>query len=364
MSLFARETPRDFYPPGYDPTHNRYPPSRISCLPCAVIGLVVLIVLFGGALFLLSRGGAKKTIIVTDTSSPTLEAMSSTPTLAPSPTLDAWSMTGTAIFFATSTATPTPSPTLDYCWFLTPQPPTPQPTIYVTMDGAQLLATAQALRLGTPIPTPTSTDEPPRAWCNQYLLTQPTSSGTVLSDDQKTATAAAWPTPKALPSVAAPATWTPRPNIVSRPANVQQSPAPTQPPALPAQPPQVYITQVYVQAPTQVQIIVITATLAPSNTPSRTPTSTPTSTNTATDLPSATATFTDTATDVPSDTPTDTATDVPTDTPTATDVPTDVPTATATFTDTATDIPPTPTFTFTWTPSPTDTLPAGTEQVS
>ncbi len=90
----------------------------------------------------------------TDTTTPTDSGVTPTMTL----TLDAWSITGTALVFATA------SPTTDYCFWLTATS-TPPPTPDAGIDDWS--ATGTAIYAATnPYLTPTPTPDVPRAWCN------------------------------------------------------------------------------------------------------------------------------------------------------------------------------------------------------
>ncbi len=234
-------------------------------------------------------------------------------TFPPTSTLDNWSLTGTALFFATSTATPTATLPPDWCWFLTPSP-TLLPTIYVTLDTAQLQATSAAQQTGTPTQTLPPTDAPPRAWCDSYIPGQDASA--------MTATQRAWPTPGQLPPVLAPATWTPVP------ARVRQQPQQSAPPTLPPQPsetPQIiYVTVPASNPPPQIiiipatsQIIIVTATQSPTQEESAT--HAPTSTDLPTEVVTATPMDTETSTATPTETATPTLTDTPVGRPTDTE---------------------------------------------
>lgn len=336
MGLFHRETPRHFYPPGADPTLDRPIPQKARGLPCMVIAMIVMVVLFAAVLLLMNHNASAKQVVwVTETPGGVSAAAAQTEpaTVPPTSTLDNWSLTGTAMFFASTTPTPTSTLPPDWCFFLTPSPVF-LPTIYVTPDAFQIAATVVLLQTGTPTQTLTPTDAPPRAWCNSYI---PPSDASAM-----TATQAHWPTPGQLASVPPPATWTrvPAPQPVRQ--QQPQPPAQAAPPATdlppqPTDPPQVII----VTSPPQVivipatgQVVIVTATPPNTDVPSDTPTFT--ATETSTDVPSATPTElpTDpptsvpTATDMPSETPTVTATDIPTDLPTATMTPTTLPTET------------------------------------
>lgn len=343
-------TPTEFYEPGYDPTLDRRPPRKMSCLPFFILGFIVLLIAFGVVMYLNIKVSEDQQRIAQANLAPddsaalvSLESgaltatgaywKQQTPTATASPTLDDWSKMGTEIFFSTSTATATPSPNPEYCWFLTPTAVI-EPTIFVTLDQVQLVATSYALETGTPTPAPTATQPPPRAWCDDPAAAQTEEMPTFppLSDLIGTAEP--------------PATWTatpPRQQAAQQPqaAPVQQEPQPTQTPAI------VYVER---EAPTRIieiqvqvtSVMVITATLGPTNTP----TPTQTATHTATSTPTQTATFTPTWTHTATATETPTFTPTWTHTATATETPTFTPTWT--YTPTATETP-------TMTPTPTAT---------
>src|SRR5690606_1335105 len=95
-----------------------------------------------------------------------------TDTVQPTPTLDEWEITGTALYFITQspTITPTfsatPSPTMDYCWFLTPTLTPSNTPIPVTPDSWAMTGTHVFLASTTPTVPITPTQPPPRAWCD------------------------------------------------------------------------------------------------------------------------------------------------------------------------------------------------------
>lgn len=366
--MFKRRPRVVFRRDGVRAWDDEIPLRRVGCGPfltCGVILFGALAVVAGVLWFGMDRSSANAEEIPTLA---ILPSATSTETVLPSVTPDAWALTGTAIALATETATPTATasatttatatdtptvtPTVDYCWFLTPTA-TATPTGYpVTPDAWAATGTAIALLTATPtltpLPLPGEDWRPPRAWCDESL----------------------------------------RPTVAVTMRSASRTPAPTQPPAAAAniarqlvQPEVTVIVQyqeVVVTAPPQIvvqtsppQIIVATnAPLTPTVTRNaewyasatayyattyanlqitanyimtlQAPTATPIGTDAApetTDAPTAEQTPEETApalptatqTATPSETPTATATELPsatpslTPTPTATDSPTSTP---------------------------------------
>ncbi|MDX2137939.1 MAG: hypothetical protein SF123_07565 [Chloroflexota bacterium] len=281
------------WPDGYQPELDRTPPRGATVDGGRIVMLLGIGLAVIAATFIILSGSAFG-------GSP-----SATPTILPTPTqtetptatatLDSWSATGTALAAATIT------PTLDYCWWLTPQPTaslTPLP-LEITPDAWALTGTAVYLETGTPTHTPSPTQAPPRAWCNFTTATlTPLPLGT-----QPTATSSATPTLTRLPPTATliPTT-TLFPTFPPRDAApVVPAPLPTSLPIIPP-PPMVQPTQ---------PPVIITATSLPTEPPTATLTSTATATLTATSTATYTPTETATATSLPTETPTATATIIP-----------------------------------------------------
>jgi len=164
--------PKTIVPSGYQIDLDRQPPTAGGgCSGSMVYGLSFLIALVGGAIILArSVLGGTPTQPATP---PTLQELAIVGTLTPAPTnseafptLDDWSLTGTALVFVAA------SPTPDYCFWLTPTS-TPVPTLIYTPDAWQ--ATGTALYLATnPPQTATPTPDYPRAWCNNIPTNTPT----------------------------------------------------------------------------------------------------------------------------------------------------------------------------------------------
>lgn len=360
LNPFANATPITVVPPGYQVDLDRLPPSGSSSIWRVLLLLALGIGVVVGFVFAVSWWMSKDappaeptpeftaeaiTLVPTSTTAPTLTA-SVTATGTPSPTLDSWSLTGTALLFLTATATPTETATPDYCWFLTPSPTPSLTPLPVTPDAWAATGTAVALETGTPTATPTATRQPPRAWCD--ITATPTRRPWTIDPDSTEEVVYGTP-PITLPAITPPNTWTPQPQPTQIPPLVINTSAPVPPLVVNTDAPPAPPIVVPTNPP---MIIIITATIAPTTLPpeqteeptptetaSATPTATPTETATPTDTPTATATPTETPTDTPSPTwtpsPTETATDVPTVTP----IPTDTPVPTNTTIPTATPVP-------------------------
>ncbi|MCL4251792.1 MAG: hypothetical protein KJ065_26945 [Anaerolineae bacterium] len=324
INPFANDLPIDFAAPGYQVELNRIPPSGGK----GCVRLVFLLLLFIGVI------AVAAVVVLRIINGQTIEEPLTPPTLmaldqivataaptatnTPTPTLDAWSITGTALIEQTASPTPTLTPTMDYCWFLTPSP-TPAPTLLITLDAWQLEGTRVFYETQTPTPMLMPTQQPPRAWCDAQLSATPTFTALPLT---------AVTMQPLQPATARP----PRPTATNAPNSLFPT---SQPPVVGGSYPtggsgSGPITVINTSEPPPPVIVVITATPAPTLTPTRTPsptnTSTPTASNTPTVTPTATATNTLTATA----THTATWTLTPTNTPTATL------TATATIPPTAT----------------------------
>lgn len=332
--MFRRQqTPRHYHPPGYDETLNRHPPNRGGGCFSMPLLIVVLVLAFIGVLIWMSARNASanaqegqdsantvnEAVTLTETPTPTftVDAWSatgtavyfsqltptSTPTSTPTDTatLDPWALTGTALYLSTQTATATFTPTMDYCWFLTP---TSLPTIYVTPDAIQLQATEDRLLTGTPLPTLEATGAPPRAWCDDAPATQEVSGeGTqeVVYGSFNTLEAPFTPPPTWTLDPATPVRDEPPPRvIVERDTVVVTSP-----------PDVVVVTRPVIVVTRQVVIVTATPTrgLPTLELPSATFTLTPTETASAALTPSPT--FTATATETPTPTPSPTNTEIP-----------------------------------------------------
>lgn len=257
-------------------------------------------------------------VVVGAIASPELIPPSQPPTASrtPSPTgtitPDSWGMTGTALARATASPTHTATEPVNYCWWLTPSP-TPTPTLETTPDAWGRTGTA-IYRATYPFQTPTA--PPPRELCYEFPTWTPTARFTPSltpfplgrsRESTEEVTEEVYGTPPiTLPFILPPATWTPAPvqppaQVIDRPQVEVVITAPPPEPIVITSPPIIIIE------PTQPpQVVVITATLAPTNTPTWTWTPTDTATATPTETPSPTATATDTPSPTP--TPTDTAT--------------------------------------------------------
>lgn len=214
-----------FKPAGYEPWKNESPPGRGSFMPLILLGVAGLLVVGGAIGFFISKG-------MQPAPPPTAfsEVMAQPATSTASPTIDDWSLTGTAILFATA------SPTLDYCSWLTPTP-TASPTLAFTPDA--WAATGTAIYEATNPPravTPTATT--PRSWCD---FQTPTITPLALSRSGETAASVQSPSPSptASASPTATATRTPLyqlPQLTSVPPLVFPTDVltlPTQAPTLP-----------------------------------------------------------------------------------------------------------------------------------
>ena len=299
--MFQKQTPIHYMPPGYQVDLDRLPPTTQSgcgrVLVLSLAGLITLALMCAGAVFLVTNATAQSPTPTAAALPTDASILVSTETLTPTatavPTLDAWSMTGTALFFATAQVTPT----IDYCWFLTPSPIPSNTPVPVTPDEWALQGTQIALSTGTPTLTPYPTQAPPRAWCDMPTATE-TPFPTFTGDASITVTATNTPTPTPMP------TRTPAPTAAPPQPQAQAQPLP-QPTAAP-------VIIVHTAAPVVITVVkVVTPVPSKTNTPTETPTAT------------ATETPTSTPTSTPTETPTATATETPTSTPTETSIPTE-----------------------------------------
>lgn len=276
--------PKVIVPPGYQPDLDRLPPRPAPGCGGLIVAGFALLAVVGAGLWMLVGASAPRPAEPTSIQTPSPAATATaTSEAAASPTLDAWSITGTALVYATA------SPTIDFCWWLTPTA-TATATLPYTPDAWQ--ATGTALYLATnPPTTATPTPDAPRVWCNHIPEPSPTITPLNLRDlaltdvgPTYTLTPTSPPTDKPAPSGggAPVASWP------------QQQPVYVQPPQQ-EQPP----LQIWQPSPAPTLAL---PTVAPTNTPTPTETPTPTATETPTETP----------------TPTETATSAPTLTPTAT----------------------------------------------
>lgn len=274
--------PKVIMPDNYDVRLDRLPAKEGPGCGALLKIIMIVIGLIGAGLFVLlnvfmnSRQPATRTVTVTPAQNSMIELFSS-PTPAPTNTLDAWSATGTALVFQPPTAT------VDYCWFLTPSP-TPTPFPLYTPDAWQATGTAIWVRENPPTAWIQPTATTPKSWCD-YETATPTPSPFVLATRTPIASITATPSP------------TRKPSLASVPGGIS--------PSFPVQ-----AVQPTAPAP------VIVPTLAP---PTSEPTRRPKKTKTPTVTPSAT--FTETATATPTFTATATATPTETPSPTATLIP-------------------------------------------
>ena len=298
MNPFRNDPPIIYRAPGYQVDLDRLQPVR-----GAGCGRVLLLLLAAGSILSLVCGGlylfVRSQTMPPETEMPLTLAPSRVPVTATlAPVLDSWSLTGTALIYATA------SPTLDYCYFLTPSPVPTLTPLPVTPDAWALQGTAYALETGTPTftPYPLPTQQPPRAWCD--LVLTPTFTPFALPQSIAEATQEAAPPPTSTPKLPTKEpTLTPFPEI--KIPDTHEQPAPVQSSRNVNVPDPVIIVQ------TQVRVIHETAAPPP-------PAVTELVVVTATLTPTFTATPTETATDTPTETPTETATDTPIDVPAVT----------------------------------------------
>lgn len=257
-----KKPPVVFRPAGVNPAKDEIPIKGVNIRPLVTCGVLFFFACIGVSAFSLLRGSrpeaTEEPIIIPTVA--LLPSQSHTP--LPTLTLDAWQMTGTAIFFETYTPTATLSPT---------------PTETPRSLSERLSIFAEILRsLPTVTPAPTATIQP------TYTPYPPPQQ----------------PRPETIIVTAPPQ----EPRIITQPA----PPAPT--------------------ARTIIEVRVVTATLTRTKTatPTATLTENPTETATPTETPTLTTTPTETAT--PTETPTETATPTATATLTATPTETETPT--------------------------------------
>lgn len=275
MRLFNRGAPTTILPSGYKPDLDRLPPQPGSGCVRTLMLIVAFFAIVGGIIFAVVSivNASRQPAILELTPVPTravtqTETVHAAPTSSPTSTLDNWSLTGTALIFATASATPTASPTQDFCGFLTPTA-TASPTLPYTPDAWMKTGTAVFYLTSTATPHLDPTATTPRSWC-----------------DVKTATLTPFPlrgstteTPGAsvLPptSTLVPPSSTPRPQIPP----MQPTSAPL---ILPTDAPPVYVPPTLPPPPTTA------STRRPTRTPTETATTTMTSSATLTNTPSAT----------------------------------------------------------------------------
>jgi hypothetical protein len=296
-----QKTPITYAPPGYQVELDRLPPTGSSGCKRVAIMLIALIAIIGALC-----GGITAFVSATgDSTTPTPVQPSelpseNTPTALPSPVIDDWSATGTALFFVIEEITPT----MDYCWFLTPSPMPSNTPLPVTPDEWALWGTQIAISTGTPTFTPAPTQPPPRAWCDVQTATLTPSVVPTIDPSSIAITPTQTPTVLPTRTPAPPPTATPFPAIQE--AQPQQA-APYQPPQQPyvppAQPTPMPVIIIQTSAPVVVTVVkVITAVPTATHTATATATETLTSTPTATATHTATATATETLTSTPTET--------------------------------------------------------------
>lgn len=287
-----------FFNPGYDPTQDQRPPRRESLTGCLLMigGLLVCAVVSG---FMLSTRAASDRQVAE-----TAAAL----TLTVSPTLDAWALTGTALYWntftptATFTETPTETPTGTL---------TASPTPTATADNWQATGTAIFLTLnpalqlelvGTPY-VPTLDPNSVAAWSLTQTARPPTSGGSSSTGSGAPIIVNQPPASNAPVGSTGGNPEPPLPIIVTRVIEV------------PAPPIVVTATLTATHTPTPTQTATATFTETPTPTHTATPSETPTATFTATFTPSPTGTPTETPTATPSATHTPTPTETETPTP-------------------------------------------------
>lgn len=271
MFLFKSSgAPATFVRSGYEPTLDRLPPGGgsgcwrsmrwlfFALLALAIVGFVTI-----------NAIGAATQPAYTPTQIP-----STTPTRTPTDaatataTLDGWSLTGTAMIYATA------SPTADYCAWLTPTA-TATATALFTPDAWQATGTAVFYLTNTPTPRIEPSATTPRSWCDfQTATLTPISLWAEDREDAATGAPTSTPMPMDTPI---PPTRTPQPLI---PALQPSSP-----------PPLVYATDL---PPIVLLPSLVPPTAASTRRPTRTPSETPTPTETATPTQTATLATTDT----------------------------------------------------------------------
>lgn len=332
MNPFNRGAPITRVPPGYQPNLDRLPAQPASgCRGFLITISLLAVVLCGGGFLIVNHINALNAPAVTPTPQPTFTPTDE-PTIAPAtatPTLDPWSLTGTALINQTASPTFTPTPTMDYCWYLTPTP-TPSPTLSYTPDEWALKGTEVFYLTSTPTPRLDPTRAPPRSWCDYTPEATPTRFEILSAIETQAAKPTFTVTPTGTPRYAFPTVDTSGP---SGAGSGGSGSVPGLPPT--AAPPVIVV-------PT-LPLPTIAKTKRPTRTPTATITESPTPTETHT------ATYTPTVTETPTDTPTLTIT--PSETITETPTPTLTPTASHTASITPTNTP-----TATHTPSPIITI--------
>lgn len=266
----------------YQPDLDRLPPRPgPGCRGLLIFGAALLAVLGAGLTFWASASNAPAPTTPAPTvtrETATEPAATSTP--SPTPTLDAWSITGTALVYATA------SPTIDFCWWLTPTA-TATATMQFTPDAWQATGTA-IFEATNPPQLPTATPDVPRAWCNVEITPTPTITplslrSLALTDIGPTYTLTPTDEPaRASSGGGAPSGSWPQQSAPAGSWPQQQQPVSDQPPLVIWQP---------TPAPT---LDLPTVAPSPTWTPSPTPTPTETATPSPTWTPSPTATSTPT----------------------------------------------------------------------
>lgn len=282
-------------PPGYQPGLDREPPRPSGgCSGAVVFAIAIVAAMIGGGVLLIGRLSASgaDSLPTVAAASPVATILSATPapTDAPTATLDGWSLTGTALLYATA------SPTVDYCWWLT-NTPTNTPTLVYTPDAWSATGTAVHLAENPPV-EPTSTPDLPHVWCNHI----PTATATI--------------TPLSLRTREATPTDEPTDEPTARPRNSGGGSGGAVPTVYIWPTPEPVIVQPTIPIPPEPTIKPTKKRRKKTKTP--TPTMTPviivvTATPTATETPTetATATYTETATETPTETATATETAIP-----------------------------------------------------
>lgn len=256
--------PKSFIPAGYQPELDRLPARQgPGCAPLIRLAFVVIALIGGGIMLLLNFLNGQQRVesipqAQTNVATLTPTAITS-PTPAPTNTLDPWSATGTALVYQPPTAT------ADYCWFLTPSP-TPTAVILTKPDAWSATGTAIWHRENPPTPIVSPTATTPRSWCD-YETATPTPTAFILD---RSGTVTPSQTPTAMP------TRTPYPIAPQPQTGGGNIPVP----------------------PTEIPIVIIPTSIPPTLAPptirptkhkkTRTPTMTPTFTETPTLTPSAT----------------------------------------------------------------------------
>lgn len=189
--MFRRGTPITELPPGYQIDLDRLPYSPGGCVTSPMLLIVLLLPVLVAMVLLAIWGfsssvgsGAESTAVPSSVLDAAWDVQATN-------TPDSWSLTGTALFLATTTATFTPTATTDFCAFLTPTA-TATPTLIYTPDAWQLRGTEVWLEEHPPTETPVPQPTTPKSWCDFYLTPSPTRTrivGTIIPTAEPTATA-------------------------------------------------------------------------------------------------------------------------------------------------------------------------------